>query len=327
MDDDKEYWFMRWLVATDEYPGYGSDYPDTLLETAEELRNSDTEVGAAMESFRDETLGALTRTDTKKYRETAEMVDRIEKEVGSDEDIDDLAFAAEAVGRTTKALDSIPSNDRRYAQEKTRELIREDGEDALPDVLKFWDRLGTEGSLVAEREVVRDETDRLLETETDAARVSAFLQEFERRLGNKRVGRAGRSLESVTEVILDEFGIENTGAPEVLRSGFEVDNLVPCADGGRIGISCKRTLRERWKQSSGFDMSTLDEHSVREVWHVVTYESDISENKARAMGEARGRIYLRDGSPTYESLSRSDVSDFVYPLSDFVSDLRGETGS
>lgn len=324
MDGDKEYWFMRWLVATDEYPGYGSDHPEVLIETAEVLRET-APCDELIRSFRDRILGALSRTDTKKYSQTVEMTDRILAEVESVSDIDDLAFAAEAVGRTTKALDRIPSDDRKYAQTKTREMIQRDGEDALPTVLRFWDRLGTEGSLVAEREIVREETRRLLDKETEPERVSAFLQEFERRLGNKRVGRAGRSLESVTEVILDEFGIKNTGAPEVLRTGFEVDNLVPCEDGTRIGISCKRTLRERWKQSSGFDLSTLDEHSVREIWHIVTYESDISENKARAMGEARGRIYLRDGSPTYDSLQQTDVADFVHPLSNFVSDLRDET--
>ena len=46
-----------------------------------------------------------------------------------------------------------------------------------------------------------------------------------------------------------------------------------------IGISCKRTLRERWKQLSQADRGTLSRFKINELWHLITYDKDLTDDK------------------------------------------------
>ncbi|MFB6254355.1 MAG: hypothetical protein ABEI06_07090 [Halobacteriaceae archaeon] len=330
-DQDLEYWFMRWLVDTDQYSGYGSEYPDTLLQLGRWI-DANREHKALEETkghIADEMLGAISRTGTKKYARTEALVEDINDEIETQADLDALAFAMIAVSQISQALKEVPAEDKQYAKQKTQEYLDKWGRDGLEDVLRYWDEVGKIGSLEKEREIIIERTTRIInEIETNKARrISAFLQEFERRLvRGTRPQRAGRSLEDVTGVILDHFDITHTGVPEVLKSGFEVDNLVPCNNSEYIGISCKRTLRERWKQPSNFDTSTLDEYNVREIWHLVTYQADISSSMVHTMGETWGRLYLRDDSSEYKNLfTDADVpAEFVRPLGMFIDDLEGE---
>lgn len=248
-----------------------------------------------------------------------------------------LAFTCEHILiPTSDALRDIPDNDRKFAESIVQALLKTKGEAALPTVINLWDDLGSYGCMTAERtEIVRIfgllrnhvRAMNLNELEENLI-LTAFCQEFERRVGQKRKGRAGRGVESVTSLILEHFEFSRTSeGPEHFTTGLEVDRWVKCKDGWYIGISCKRTLRERWKQAYTTDIDLLNRHKIKALWHVVTFDRDLSDDKLTEMGSHRARLYLADDSPRYLSASRHPgMSVYVRPISRFVSDLREEAG-
>ena len=66
----------------------------------------------------------------------------------------------------------------------------------------------------------------------------------------------GRKFKSYYKnVILKHFQYcRLTDKPEHFQADIEVDKWVRAFNGWLIGISCKRTLRERWKQVSSADL-------------------------------------------------------------------------
>jgi len=153
--------------------------------------------------------------------------------------------------------------------------------------------------------------------------LTAFAQEFERRVAQKRKGRAGRSLESVTAFVLDYFDIPCAPAPEHFTTGLEIDNWVADPHGWLVGISCKRTLRERWKQAYTTDMDLLNRHRIKMLWHVVTYTRDLSDAKITEMGSYKARLFLPEETELYKRVSQHPgMTEYVHPLSDFIPSLR-----
>lgn len=202
-------------------------------------------------------------------------------------------------------------------------------------VINLWDDIGIQGSLTAERiqvvsafrslrQHLKSKSDNFEEEDYDYI-LTAFIQEIERRLGQKRKSRAGGSLEDVTSVILNHFNIPTTHKPEHFQADIEVDKWIRASDGWLVGISCKRTLRERWKQVSSADYSVMSRYKIREVWHVITYSNDLSEDKLVTLGAGRQFFYLPDESPAYLIYSKhAGMSRYVRPMSQFITDLRNE---
>ena len=90
-----------------------------------------------------------------------------------------------------------------------------------------------------------------------------------------------------------------------------------------VGISCKRTLRERWKQLSQADRGTLSHFKIRELWHLITFDSDLSDDKIVRLGEQAQIFYLPAASETYKKCSaHPGMKDYVRPLNNFVDDIR-----
>ncbi|MFQ5650449.1 MAG: hypothetical protein ACE5IY_10955 [bacterium] len=145
----------------------------------------------------------------------------------------------------------------------------------------------------------------LNEEEVDVV-LTAFCQEFERRVGQKRKGRAGRSVEGTTSLILNYFEIKTTHAPEHFATGLEIDKWIKTKDRWIIGISCKRTLRERWKQAYTTDLDLLNRHKIRELWHVVAYDKDLSD----------------DSHKLRRAQKHPGMKDYVRPMTHFVDDLK-----
>ena len=107
------------------------------------------------------------------------------------------------------------------------------------------------------------------------------------------------------------------------KTVFEVDKLILLPDGWRIGVSCKRTLRERWKQAASLDVQTMDSEKLKSTWHVITYTSDLSVPKIQAIGKSRGIIYIPDNDHFLQTYSGDPaISNFIRPMSSFVSDLK-----
>ena len=153
--------------------------------------------------------------------------------------------------------------------------------------------------------------------------LTAFVQEFERRLGQKRKSRGGTSLESVTDFIFDYYKIKSTEKPSHFDQDIEVDKWFKCKDGWIVGISCKRTLRERWKQLSQADRGTLSHFKIRELWHLITFDKDLSDDKIVRLGEQGQIFYLPESSETYKKCSKHlGMKNYVRPLNNFVSDIK-----
>lgn len=154
--------------------------------------------------------------------------------------------------------------------------------------------------------------------------LTAFVQEFERRLGQKRKARGGNSLETVVSFLFDYYNFPSTEAPNHFDQDLEVDKWFKCKDGWSIGISCKRTLRERWKQVSQADRGTLSHFKIKELWHIITYDKDLSDDKIVRLGEQGQIFYLMDSSETYQRCSQHiGMKDYVRPLSKLISDIKG----
>lgn len=151
----------------------------------------------------------------------------------------------------------------------------------------------------------------------------AFVQEFERRLGQKRKSRGGTSLETVTDFIFDYYDFKSTSKPNHFDQDIEVDKWFKCRDGWIVGISCKRTLRERWKQLSQADRGTLSHFKIRELWHLITFDKDLSDDKIVRLGEQGQIFYLADTSETYKRCSvHPGMKNYVRSLGNFINDIR-----
>jgi hypothetical protein len=112
-----------------------------------------------------------------------------------------------------------------------------------------------------------------------------------------------------------------------VTTSLELDRMVWCKDGWAIGISCKRTFRERWKQAFTSNMQLLDEHHIKALWHAVTFDRDLSDNKIEEIGTHRGIVYLPDDSECFRTASANPLlKEFVRPLTHFISDLKREIG-
>ena len=85
---------------------------------------------------------------------------------------------------------------------------------------------------------------------------------MERRLGQKRKERGGRSLEDATSMILDHFKFKSSAAPFYFQADIEIDKWIMTKRKFYIGISCKKTLRERWKQVSSANTANMGRYKI-----------------------------------------------------------------
>jgi len=332
------YWFARALVSS-EYGSVGSDTAKmlslaqaigTFLSIPEpKLVTSKQAAWNLMRKFH--------RSGTKAAGRIEKLIDFLDPLVTSIQDLFVLKFTIEHILiPTNELLRRVPSSDKEVAEELIRAYLDETGEAGLKDVILMWDQKGRRWCMERERflivagfRLLREMLDDLLRDNRlnpiDADQtLTAFVQEFERRLvRGVRPGRAGRSLEDVTGVILEHFGIKNyVDAPEHVKTVFEVDKMILLPDGWRIGVSCKRTLRERWKQAATLDLQRMDAERLKSTWHVITYTSDLTVQKVEAIGESRGVVYISDDDHFFQNhFADPAVSAFIRPMTSFISDL------
>jgi len=280
----------------------------------------------------------MHRSGTQAASKVEKLIEYLDRLINTGKDLEILGFTIEhIIIPTNMMLRRIPTSDREAAERIIRGYLAEEGEAGLKDVILMWDRIGERWCMEAERVVIvagfrllRETLDDLLRvnklTRMDADQtLTAFVQGFERRLvRGVRPGRAGRSLEDVTGVILEHFGIENfVDAPEHIKAVFEVDKLIILPDGWRIGVSCKRTLRERWKQAASLNEQRLGEAKIKKTLHVITYTSDLTVSKIRAIGESKGVVYVPDDDHLLKNHeSDPEVLGYIRPMSAFISDLK-----
>lgn len=340
---DNVYWFARMLIASDKYGGVGTDTA-SMLQIAAAVHAGLTKISGEEDQVIATVLMETIRSILHKRWEHTKKLERVEalcndlsKRLLTPKDFQVLALTCERVMvPITQALGAIPSDDRVFAESIAGALLKTKGEAGLSTVINLWDDLGSYGCMTAERvEIVqafgllRKHLAEIGLNETEENLIlTAFCQEFERRVGQKRKGRAGRGVESITSLILEHFEFECVSEqPEHFTTGLEIDRWVKCRDGWYIGISCKRTLRERWKQAYTTDIDLLNRHKIKALWHVLTFDNDLSDDKLTEIGSHRAIFYLADDSPRYKSASEHQgMQNYVRPMSEFVADLAKEVG-
>lgn len=335
------YWFARYLLNTDQYGALGKQKEGQLLNTVNLLESLITQKGLSDEEkviVSKETLSKeilnMVSVGTKMYTMALNFVDVLNEEINC---IDDMAIFCITVKYIVvpinHALMAVPSDNIEFCNKSARSILDSLGETKAGLVISTWDTLRVKGCLDAERTAVVEEFTKLIsrlqslkiehDNIDDNILLTAFVQEFERRLGQKRKARGGNSLETVTSFLFDYYKFKSTSAPSHFDQDLEVDKWFKCKDGWTIGISCKRTLRERWKQLSQADRGTLSHFKVKELWHLITYDKDLSDDKIVRLGEQGQIFYLLDTSETYcRRHEHLGMRDYVRPLSGLIHDIR-----
>lgn len=334
------YWFSRMLINNDKYIAVGKE-PKLLVSLASSLRL------IINESNNDETIKILKQTlrniVEERYKKTAsrnlrvkKLLDDLDEKIKSIDDMEVFILTCENIMLPLhQAITHIPNSDKEFTLNISKAYLDVKGEEGLATIISLWDDLGVKGCLTAERtEIIRAFTTlrvfltkeiSISENERDII-LTAFTQEFERRAGQKRKKRAGGSLEDVTDFILAYFQINRAEAPAHFQADIEVDNWVKTKDNWFVGISCKRTIRERWKQVSSAEATVLSKFKIKHIFHIVTFDEDLSDDKLALLGGHRHVFYLPDNSRRLKYASEHiGLRDYVRPISQIIADLRIHT--
>ena len=330
------YWYSRMLINNDKYVAVGKE-PRLLSTLASSLRLIAKESkGEGTLELQKQTIQNIIK---ERYRKTSSRNDRVQrlladldKEIRTIDDMAVFILTCENIMLPLhQAITNIPNDDKEFTLNIAKSYLDIQGEKGLATVITLWDDLGVRGSLTAERtEIIRAFTMlRLLltkdksmcEEERDIV-LTAFTQEFERRAAQKRKKRAGGSLEDVTDFILGYYKIKRADAPIHFQADLEIDNWVKAKDGWLIGISCKRTIRERWKNVSS-TTEVYNRFKVKSIFHIVTFDEDLSDDKLTLLGEQRQIFYLPDNSRRLKHASQHvGLKNYVRPISQLINDLR-----
>lgn len=335
------YWFARDLLNTDQYGGLGKSKEKNMLEAVALLENilvqeemNDAEKLAVMKSILSEEISKMTKPNTKAAALAADLAQELDAKITNIDDVVIFCITMKyVVAPINHALAAVPSNDTEFSYKRSKHILDSLGEEKVGLVISTWDTLGQEGCLDAERAAVIEEFGKLLDNLTsltiehtafdDNIVLTAFVQEFERRLGQKRKSRGGNSLETSVSFLFDYYKFKSSEKPSHFDQDLEVDKWFKCKDGWYIGISCKRTLRERWKQLSQASRDTLSHFKIREVWHLTTYDRDLSDDKIVKLGSQGQIFYLKDDSDVYKRCAAHDgMKNYVRPLSQLIKDIR-----
>jgi len=294
------YWFSRMLINNDKYIAVGKE-PELLSTLASSLRLvSNENKGKDTLNLQKQTLKNIIveryKNSVSKKNRVQRMLSDLNDEIKTEADMEVFILTCENIMLPLyQAISNIPNNDKEFTLNISKSYLDIQGEKGLATVITLWDDLGVKGCLTAERtEIVRAFTTlrvilskgKSLSEEDKDIVLTAFTQEFERRAAQKRKKKAGGSLEDVTDFILDYYKIKRVGAPSHFQADLEVDNWIKTKDNWLIGISCKRTIRERWKNVSS-STEVYNRFKVKYIYHIVTFDEDLSDEKLTLLGEQR----------------------------------------
>jgi len=337
------YWFSRMLINNDKYGGVGKDskllitLASSLRLVAKENKNFKDLLKLQKQVLRNILIERYARANSLKQRVEKLIIDLEEIIITSTDMLVFILTCESIMIPINQAIASIPSDDKEFTLSIAKSYLDIQEEKGLATVINLWDDLGVKGCLTAERtEIVKAFTtlrilldrDKKINDEDKSIVLTAFVQEFERRVGQKRKSRAGGSLEDVTSFILDYYKIKSAPKPDHFQADIEVDNWVKTKDGWLIGISCKRTLRERWKQVSSADTTILNKFKIKYIYHIITYDEDLSDDKLTLLGGLRHIFYLPDNSRRLKyAKSHVGLKEYVRPISELINDLNKQIKS
>ena len=335
------YWFARYLLNTDQFGAIGKQKEKQLLnivsilETLASQSNfSEQDRLKLLKNTLSSELRTLANPNTKAYKLILNLDEQLERDISSLDDINIFCIVVKYfITPINRAMLIVPSSDKEFCETAAKNILDTFGEEKIENLIATWDKLGVKGCLDVERAIVVEEFTKLINNLTnlkivhsgidDNMMLTAFVQEFERRLGQKRKARGGASLETVADFIFNYYDFKSTDKPSHFDQDIEVDKWFKCKDNWIIGISCKRTLRERWKQLSQADRGILSHFKIREIWHLITFDRDLSDDKIVRLGEQSQIFYLPDSSDVYKRCSEHlGMKNYVRPLKNFVGDIR-----
>jgi hypothetical protein len=341
----KVYWFARDLVAS-SYGNYASKETNILKQLSSQIEAdletggslSETDVEDNKKRIKDTITGSVNKTYagdiSKRYRQTEDLVERILRRIENESDIRELRIAIDAVVRTSEILDTTPV----FGEQEIINIVDETLQNNRKSIdhTKAYDALynvdfdGETYQLGAQREPLINyvhaemeelRTDPRIKEREAASIISGIVQEYERRAGQSRSSTAGNVLETGLQHIFTQFSIPATGDPAHFGD-LEIDNMVEGPEGS-IGFSCKRTLRERFRQS----LSREAEIGVDEVWFVSLLMADVSKEKLQDISNDGSRIYVpRDSFVWNRYNSDESLSYTLRPADQFIEDVVEFTG-
>jgi hypothetical protein len=334
----KVYWFSRMLINNDKFVAIGKE-PKLLTMIASSLRvvanDNKTLNGLQIQK---QTLKNIIeeryKNSTSTINRVKRMLDELDEQIQTLDDMAVFITTCESIMMPlNQAISNIPNDDKEFTLSIAKSYLDIQGEAGLATVITLWDDLGVKGCLTAERsEIIRAfatlrvflENDKTVTISERDIILTAFTQEFERRAAQKRKKRAGGSLEDVTNFILGYYKIKRAEAPSHFQADLEIDNWVKSKDGWLIGISCKRTIRERWKNVST-TVEVYNRFKVKYIFHVVTFDEDLSDDKLTLLGEQRQIFYLPDNSRRLKyAQEHVGLKNYVRPISQFIRDIHKE---
>lgn len=180
--------------------------------------------------------------------------------------------------------------------EKATAIFRKYERKALRKLAELW--------IDAQREEIREKMEEILahsgwnkfveKASQLFAEFGILVQSMEKDIGNMRKARGGKTFEKVILKLLKFISIEceipaGTAREELRR----IDIVVPSVDiamrtpDRAIFLTCKRTLRERWKQE-------VPQARLNERIYLITIDENLSVNKANEIHQKGLIAFVRD---------------------------------
>jgi uncharacterized protein YlxP (DUF503 family) len=239
---------------------------------------------------------------------------------------------------TNEAVTLVPTGEcTDFARKYFKAILDTKKEKGLSNIVREWDVLTEDIALNKERDIIvslfrkikKEFNTNIAEygiqaTEEDMGIIlTSICQEYERRVAQKRKQRAGNDLEGATNFILTYFDIKTSGGPEHFTAGIEVDNWIKDKQGWFIGISLKRTLRERWKQTYTTETGLYDRYKIKHIVHIINNDFDLSDSKITELGAYRHLFFVADDSNVLQELKNHvAMGKYLYPMSSLISELK-----
>lgn len=345
---EKCYWYLRLLVETSRYGALAKDTKrltkiyNELMSTFRLIQkddNSEQEKTEILANILTDSLFENVKEGSKKDITTTALLLQLQQFLLEPKDFFIFALTIkELLLPTNDAIANVPTTESTdFARKYGKAVLDTKKEQGLASLIRDWDNFTEALSLNKERDLIvglfksirKNLTTELtkfsesIDNEELDIVFSAICQEYERRVGQKRKQRAGNDLESVTEFVFNYFGIKTAGSPEHFSTGLEVDNWIKDKNGWYIGISLKRTLRERWKQTYTTEIGFLDRHKIKYIIHILNNDMDLSDSKITELGSYRHLFFMADTSSTLSKLKdHVAMGKYVFPMSSLIEKIK-----
>lgn len=200
-------------------------------------------------------------------------------------------------------------------------IFRDYERKALIKLAKSWLNLQREGVKKKFEEIlVQNGWDKFIEKASQVfVEFGILVQALEKDLGNMRKARGGKTFEKVLSRLLEFIDVKGEipigKAREELR---RIDIVIPSIEVATktpdraIFLTCKRTLRERWKQE-------VPQARLNQRIYLLTIDESLSESKANEINQKGLIAFVRDELIESQSLQKMP---WIRKLADLPEELK-----